>query len=115
MTTARLPIGISVAVIGLALLLWAGTTFQVTAQDVVTLEGDNVITYGHAEPLANATRKIVQGVASGDGCSFSLSDEADADFIGDIIQREVAFDPDTCQSLIEESVIPAKPLSAVQP
>ena len=109
----RVSIGISVAVIGLVLLLWAAITFQATAEDALTLEGDNVITYDHAEPLTNATRKIVQGIASEDGCSFSLSDETDADFIGDIIQREAAFDPDSCQSLIEESVIPAEPVHPI--
>ena len=106
MTNAiRLPIGFALAVLGLVLLLWAGTT-QASASDKPTLAGASVVSYEHTVPLDNAVRELVQGTGSNGDCTFTVSGEVDANFRGTIIQREVAYDPTTCKSLVEVSTVP---------
>ena len=106
MTTA-VRASITLGILGLLLLLLGAV--PAVAQDVPTLEGDGVITYDHSslEPLDNPTRQLLHGSAVEGGCAFDVAAEVGSNFKGTIVTREVAYDPATCQSLVEQSVIPA--------
>jgi hypothetical protein len=80
----------------------------------LTLEGPNVIFYEHPEVLEKATRSIRQGeFLPGGGCRFSGSavlapGEA-------ITELELAFDPDSCRSLVETGTLVSRGTPAADP
>ncbi len=71
-----------------------------------TLNGPNVITYEHQEVLTNTARAVRQGarLATG-GCKFS--GQAILAPGTTVTELELAFDPDTCQSLVESGTLVA--------
>ena len=96
MIRIKIKVRLSVAALSAIALLAAAQT----SMAAVTLEGPNVITYEHDVTLENTSRSILEGerLVSG-GCEFSgkrtLNQEAR------VTELELAFDPDTCRSLIE--------------
>lgn len=77
------------------------------AQETIVLDGQNVIEYEHHDELANSVRYIIQGerLSSG-GCSFSGEFTLDGN-AKSVTELEMAFDPDTCRSLIERGTMVA--------
>ena len=68
------------------------------------LDGDNVIDYDHNEgEIRDGTRTLVQGTPYEDGCQFvvevTLAPGQEA-----VGAREMAHDPDTCESIFEVGV-----------
>jgi hypothetical protein len=89
----------------LAVLLAASGAGGAAANEPLTLEGDEVITYG-LEPyeLENSTRIIRQGERMPDGsCAFSA--ERSLQPGESIAEIEIAYDPATCRSLYEVGIL----------
>ena len=66
-----------------------------------------MVHYPYSTPPPNSivTRRIVTGARVGeDGCSYTNSGMGGS---GTVIERELAYNPDTCESLMETIVIPA--------
>ncbi len=74
----------------------------------LTLEGDNVVVYPYSTPPPNSivSRRIDTGARVGeDGCSYRHSGMGGS---GTVIERELAYNPETCESLVEVIYIPAE-------
>ena len=77
--------------------------------ELLTLEGDNVVYYRHSSPPPNATvvRTINQGTKNSEGgCGWTTQGMAGGGFSGSISTRELAYNPDTCEYLVETWIIP---------
>lgn len=75
------------------------------AQATVTLEGPNVVTYATDLPFVSSVDEIVQGSPQADGdCAFEGALEA-SDERPVVGSEEVAFDPDTCRSIMRSGVL----------
>ena len=72
----------------------------------LTLEGDNVVVYPYSTPPPNSivSRRIIVGTKIEDGCSYHFSGMGGV--AGSITKREIAYNPETCEALIEIIVIP---------
>ncbi len=73
----------------------------------LTLEGDSVVHYPYSTPPPNSivSRRIVVGTRVGDdGCSYTHSGMGGS---GTVIERELAYNPESCESLVETILIPA--------
>ena len=72
----------------------------------LTLEGEGVIVYPYSTPPPNSivSRRIVVGTKTEDGCSYRHSGTGSGS--GTIIERELAYNPETCESLRESIYIP---------
>lgn len=89
-----------------AVVLGAGYSPRDAAgNEPLTLEGDEVITYGLAPyELENSTRMIRQGEQMADGsCAFSA--ETSLEPGASITEIEIAFDPESCRSLYEVGIL----------
>ncbi len=103
----KLPITIGV-LLTVVLISSLATSLVVVAQEPdqdpgeVTLEGDGVVEYdwSHRPPIENGVLRIIQGTQKDDACVFNraLSLSPNEQFK---ISRTLAFNPDTCQELIE--------------
>ena len=73
----------------------------------LTLEGENVIVYPYSTPPPNSivSRRIDVGTKIEGGCSYNHSGMSGS---GTVIERELAYNPETCESLIEVIYIPAE-------
>ncbi len=71
----------------------------------LTLEGDNVVVYPYSTPPPNSivSRRIVEGTKIEDGCSYHHSGMGGV--TGSITERELAYNPETCEALIETIVV----------
>jgi hypothetical protein len=103
-----------VLVSGVAALLVAGAVAGVVlaggvgsdsaAGPEAMLEGPNVLNYGQPYELRASERFIVQGKRlPGGGCEFARSSvmRSVSPSTPEVAEIEVAFDPDTCRSLLE--------------
>ena len=64
------------------------------------LEGPHVIVYGSLD-FAESTCELVQGAPVEDGCSSTGGGTSGPHDTGPVTSVEVAYDPDTCRSLVE--------------
>ena len=66
------------------------------------------MTYDLSElpPLANGEREIIQGIGTDGDCSFTHTFTAAPDFRGQIVRREMSYDPATCRALFETGTLP---------
>ena len=71
----------------------------------LTLEGEGVVVYPYSTPPPNSivTRRIVVGTKTEDGCSYHFSGMGGG---GTVVERELAYNPETCESLMETIYIP---------
>ena len=72
----------------------------------LTLEGEGVVVYPYSTPPPNSivSRRIVVGTKTEDGCSYRHSGMGGG--AGTVIERELAYNPETCESLKETIYIP---------
>ena len=75
------------------------------ASTPLTLEGEGVVVYPYSTPPPNSivSRRIVVGTKTEDGCSYHYSGMGSG---GTVVERELAYNPETCESLMETIFIP---------
>ena len=67
------------------------------------LQQDGIVIYRRGEELANSRMYIVKGERTEHGCSWHVSSSGSDDYV--IINREIATNHTTCESLFEEGIL----------
>ena len=82
------------------------TPTSTPAPTPLTLEGEGVVVYPYSTPPPNSivSRRIVVGTKVDGGCSYRHSGMGGG--AGTVMERELAYNPATCESLIETIYIP---------